>query len=217
MPACAKRSPSAEPGVALRIRAAALALLGSLVIAAVCPVTASAIISFNPAPNAPNLPTVALNGSAQTDTATMANWGVSETLSLSGWNVTVAGDTGSGKSPVFKQYCPSATCGSHSGPGYITGGHTLPAGSLRLDSSGADWTGNILTKPSHLCNSGCGMDTTTPVKIANKGSVGALGTWTTTGYSSSSLSLSVPTTIRALTEPGEVYRVDLVWTLSTGP
>jgi hypothetical protein len=186
-------------------------------VVAVCPVTASAIISFNPAPNAPNLPTVTLNGTAQTDTATMANWGVSETLSLSGWNVTVAGDTGSGKSAVFKQYCPNATCGSHTGPGYISGGHTLPAGSLQLDSSGADWTGNILTKPSHLCAAGCNMDTTTPVKIANKGSVGALGTWTTTGYSSSSLSLSVPTTIRALTEPGEVYRVDLVWTLGTGP
>jgi hypothetical protein len=194
-----------------------LSLAASLLVAAAFPAGAEAIISFNPAPNAPNLPNVTLNGSAQTDNATMANWGVAETLSLSGWNVTVAGDTGSGKSAVFKQYCPNATCGSHSGPGYISGGHTLPAGSLELDSSGADWTGNILTKPTHLCNSGCAMDTTTPVKIANKGSLGALGTWTTTGYSTSSLSLSVPTTIRALTEPGEVYRVDLVWTLSSGP
>lgn len=193
--------------------AAVAALLASAVLSA----RAQAIVSFSPAPNAPNLPDVTLNGTAQTDTATMANWGVSETLSLSGWNVTVAGDTSAGKSAVFKQYCPNATCGAHSGPGYVTGGHTLPAGSLTLDSTGAGWTGNIGTQPSHLCNSGCAMDTTTPVKIANKGSLGALGTWTTTGYSSSSLSVSIPTTIRALTEPGEVYRVDLVWTLSTGP
>jgi hypothetical protein len=200
-----------------RWRVAALVLTVGLMLGAALPGVAAAIVSFNPAPNAPNLPSVTLNGGAQTDTATMANWGVAETLSLSGWNVTVEGDTSAGKSAVFKQYCPNATCGAHSGPGYIAGGHTLPAGSLRLNSTGADWTGNILTKPSHLCNSGCDMDTTTPVKIANKGSIGALGTWTTTGYSSSSLSVSVPTTIRALTEPGEVYRVDLVWTLSTGP
>jgi hypothetical protein len=44
-----------------------------------------------------------------------------------------------------------------------------------------------------------------------------LGTWTTTGYSSSSLALSVPTTARVLTQSGEVYRLDLVWTLNTGP
>lgn len=61
------------------------------------------------------------------------------------------------------------------------------------------------------------MDTTTPVKVASATNAVLLGTWTTTGYSSSSLSLSVPTTVRALTEPGEVYRLDLVWTLGTGP
>jgi hypothetical protein len=107
--------------------------------------------------------------------------------------------------------------GSDSGPGYITGGETLAAGSLQLNSSGAGWTGNIGSQPSHLCNSGCTIDTTTPIKIANASSAVLLGTWTTTGYSSSSLALSVPTTIRALTQPGELYRVDLVWTLNTGP
>jgi hypothetical protein len=178
---------------------------------------AHAIVSFSPAPNAPNLPTVTLDGSAQTDNATMANWGVSQTLALSGWNVTVAGDTSAGKSAVFKQYCPNATCGSHTGPGYISGGHTLPSGSLTLDSSGAGWTGNIGTTPNHLCGSGCTMDTTTPVKVANATTGVLLGTWTTTGYSSSSLAVAVPTTIRALEEPGEVYRVDLVWTLAAEP
>lgn len=174
------------------------------------------IVSFSTAPNTPNLPTVTLDGTAQTDSATMANWGVSQTLAATGWNVTVAGDTGAGRSAVFKQYCPNANCGSHSGPGYVSGGHTFAAGSLTLDSSGADWTGGLGTKPSNLCDSGCSMDTATPVKVANI-SGGLLGTWTTTGYSSSSLQVSVPTTTRALPEPGEVYRVDLVWTLSSGP
>ena len=196
--------------------AAALGVAAALALTSLASTPAHAIVSFNPAPNTPNLPTVTLNGTAQTDTATMGNWGVSQTLAITGWNVTVAGDTSAGKSAVFKQYCPNATCGSHSGPGYIAGGHTFSAGSLTLDSSGADWTGGIGGKPSHLCAAGCSMDTTTPVKVANI-SGGLLGTWTTTGYSSSSLSLSVPTTTRALTEPGEVYRVDLVWTVSSGP
>jgi hypothetical protein len=202
-----KKFRSAEPGL----------LLGAVLLLLAFAPAAEAIVSFSPSPNAPNLPALTLNGTAQTDTATMANWGVAETLSLSGWNVTVAGDTGTGKSAVFKQYCPNATCGSDTGPGYISGGHTLAAGSLHLDSTGAGWTGNSGTQPSHLCNSDCALDTTTPVKIANKGSLGALGTWTTTGYSSSSLAVSVPTTIRTLTQSGEVYRVDLVWTLSSGP
>jgi hypothetical protein len=193
-----------------------LSLAFVLALCAVQAGPAYAVISFNPAPNAPNLPTVTLDGSAQTDTATMANWGVQQTLSLSGWNVTVAGDTSAGKSAVFKQYCPNPTCGSDTGPGYVSGGFTLPSGSLQLDSAGAGWSGPGGNQPSHLCNSGCSMDTTTPVKIGNMGSLGALGTWSTTGYSSTSLAVSVPTTIRTL-QSGEVYRVDLVWTLASGP
>jgi len=38
----------------------------------------------------------------------------------------------------------------------------------------------------------------------------------TTGFSASSLSLSTPTTLRALPEH-QIYHVDLVWTLSSGP
>jgi hypothetical protein len=193
-----------------------LAFAFVLVLCAVQARPAYAIISFNPAPNAPNLPTVTLDGSAKTDTATMTNWGVQQTLSVSGWNVTVAGDSSAGKSAVLKQYCPNATCGSDTGPGYVSGGFTLPSGSLTLDSSSAGWSGPGGTSPSHLCNSGCSMDTTTPVKIANMGTLGVLGTWSTTGYSSTSLAASVPTTIRTL-QSGEVYRVDLVWTLASGP
>jgi hypothetical protein len=178
---------------------------------------ADAIVAFSTAPNAPDMPNVTLNGASQTKNATMANWGVSQTLAVSGWNVTVSGDTGGGKSAVFKQYCPNATCGSDTGPGYITGGFSFASGSLQFNTTGASWTGNIGTQPSHLCNSSCSMDTTTAVKVASASNSTLLGTWTTTGYSSTSLALSVSTTARVLTQSGEVYRLDLVWTLNTGP
>jgi hypothetical protein len=200
----------------MNIRGACICAV-ALAACAVSAPSAEAIVSFSTAPNAPNLPTVTLDGTAQTKHATMANWGVSQTLAVSGWNVTVSGDTGSGESAVFKQYCPNATCGSDTGPGYIAGGATLSSGSLQLDSTGASWTGNIGTPPSHLCNSSCSLDTTTAVKVASASSSTLLGTWTTTGYSSSSLVLSVPTTIKVLTQSGELYHLDLVWTLNTGP
>src|SRR5438067_11923410 len=113
----------------------------------------------------------------------MANWGVTMSGSKTGWNVTVAGDTTAGKSAVFKQYCPNATCGTDSGPGYITGGATVPASSLKLNSTGASWTGNTGTTPSHLCNADCAMDTAAAVKIASATTAVSTGTWSTTGYS----------------------------------
>jgi hypothetical protein len=42
----------------------------------------------------------------------------------------------------------------------------------------------------------------------------ALGTWTSSG--SSTLTLNTPASLRKL-QTNEVYRLDLVWTLSTGP
>ena len=189
----------------------------ALVLFAASASPANAIVSFSTAPNVPDISAVTLDGTAQTKNATMANWGVSQTLAISGWNVTVSGDTGAGKSAVFKQYCPNATCGSDTGPGYVSGGFSFAASSLQLNSTGASWTGNIGTQPSHLCNSSCSVDTTTAVKVASASNSTLLGTWTTTGYSSSSLALSVPTTARVLTQSGEVYRLDLVWTLNTGP
>jgi len=43
-----------------------------------------------------------------------------------------------------------------------------------------------------------------------------MGTYQTTGYSATSLGLSAPTTIKAL-QTNEVYHLDLVWTLNSGP
>jgi hypothetical protein len=189
-----------------------VALLGLI------PAGANATVAFTTAPNVPNFATVTLNGQAQTPNATMANWGVLQATTQSGWNVTVQGDTSAGKSAVFKVYCPNTTCGTDIGPAYVTGGRTLVADSLKLNSTGATFTGGIgLTKPTHSCNAGCNVDSATAVKIASAGTAVSLTTWTSSSYSATSLALTLPTTIRAPLQTGEIYHLDLIWTLNTGP
>src|SRR5438105_420575 len=75
--------------------------------------TAGADFAFATAPTLPTLPNVTLNGKSQTVNTTMTNFSVIDTRGTkSGWNVTVAGQSGTGKSAVFAQYCPKPTCGS---------------------------------------------------------------------------------------------------------
>jgi hypothetical protein len=141
-------------------------------------------------------------------------------LGSPGWNVTVKGDSSAGHSPVFKVYCPGPGACGPDAVGYVTGGSTLPASSLTLNSTGALWTGGLLPVPSHTCNSGCKLDSATAVKVASEGAAPlglSLGTWTASNYAANSLSLAIPTTLRVPGQAGEVYRVDLVWTLGSGP
>jgi hypothetical protein len=177
-------------------------------------------LAFGTSPDVPALPALTLNGQAQTLNGTMANFSmIDATGSATGWNVTVVGDTGGGKSPVFKEYCPNATCGANSGPGYVSGGHTLAANSLTLNSTSASFSaqlGTTGTAPTHQCNSGCFVDAGSAVKVVSAATSAGLGTYQTTGYTGTSLALSAPTTVRAL-DTSEVYRVDLVWTLNSGP
>ena len=174
-------------------------------------------LAFGVAPDVPLLGVVTLNGQAQTKNATMTDWSVVDaTGSGSGWNVTVQGDSGSGKSAVFKEYCTVAlTCGS---VGYVSGGQTLPANSLTLSSSGASWVsvgGTTGTAPTHSCSSACNLDSASAVKVASAASGAGLGTYLT-NYALNNLTLSTPSTLQALSTD-KVYRVDLTWTLSSGP
>jgi hypothetical protein len=177
-------------------------------------------LSLGTAPDVPNLPALTLNGQSQTLTGQMANFSaIDATGAATGWNVTVVGDTSGGKSAVFKEYCPNATCGSNSGPGYVSGGATMAANSLTLDSTGAGFSallGTTGTAPTHQCNSGCFVDSASAVKVVSAAALAGMGTFQTTSYGASSLSLSAPTTVRAL-QTNEVYRVDLVWSLNSGP
>jgi hypothetical protein len=174
---------------------------------------------FDTAPDIPDLPGLTLNGQAQTTTKKMNDFAVNDTsASPSGWNVTVVGNSAAGKSAVFKQYCPSASAPCGSDPaGYVSGGRTLPANSLKLSSSGASWTGGTGSAPTFNCASGCFVDAASAQKIAAaaNGSAGT-GLWSTTGFSASSLSLATPTTLRVL-PTNEQYNLDLVWTLNSGP
>jgi hypothetical protein len=174
-------------------------------------------LAFDVAPDAAAMPSVTLNGQAQTTTAQMSNFAVDDTTgSGSGWNVTVVGDGSAGKSAVFKQYCTQAGgCGGDP-LGYVSGGQTLPAASLKLSSTGASFSGANGTAPTMQCSSPCSVDAAAATKIASAAAGAGLGPWQTTGFGTSSLSLSTATTLRAL-PANEVYRVDLLWTLNSGP
>jgi WxL domain surface cell wall-binding len=209
--------------LALALAAAAVAPAGALAATSndqtQFSVTGGSLL-FSAAPAMPTLTAITLNGQAQTTNTTMTNFTVQDaTGSGSGWNVTVSGNSNTGKSVVFKQYCPSATCGSDSGPGYIASGQTLPANSLTLTSTGASFSaqnGSTGTAATLQCSSACNVDSASAVKIASAAANAGMGTWATTGWSGTSLALSTPTTLKTL-QTGEVYRVDLVWTLNSGP
>jgi hypothetical protein len=194
---------------------AALLLLSGLIL----PAGASAVgsLTFATAPTLPTLPGVTLAAKSQTVNTTMTNFAISDTRGTkSGWNIAAAGQSGVGKSAVFAQYCPNATCGSDP-EGYVTGGQTMAAGSLRLTSTSAKFSGGTGAAPTFKCGAGCAVDAAAPVKIASAATGGAgESTWTTSGFSAASLSLSLPTTLRTLPNT-EVYRVNIIWTLASGP
>jgi hypothetical protein len=184
-------------------------------------------LGFNVAPDVPVLSTVALNGQAQTTNATMSNLAVDDSTgssptSGSGWNVSVVGGTGAGQSAVFNRYCNSASaCNGGADPAnsYVTGGQTLPAGSLKLNTTGASWTtngGSGTPTFQAACSSGCPLDGTSTTKIASAAANAGRGAWRAGGFTGTSLALSTPTTMRVL-PANEVYRVDLVWSLNSGP
>jgi hypothetical protein len=186
---------------------------------------ATGALAFEVAPDTPLLPAVTLNGQAQTKNATMGSITVSDTTGAapgtgSGWNVTVVGDASAGKSAVFKQYCNSGSaCNGGADPAnsYVTGGRTLPADSFKLNSTGASWTTSGGTgTPTFQCGSGCNVDHGTATKITSAAANAGRGAWSTSGLSATSLALSTPTTMRVL-PTNEVYRVDLVWSLNSGP
>jgi hypothetical protein len=215
-------------------RQALYAVAAAVITAVVAPATALAAtsndqtqfsvtggsLSLSSAPALPTLSAITLNGTAQTTNTTMTNFTVLDaTGSAAGWNATVNGNSAGGKSPVFKQYCPNATCGTDTGPGYVTSGQTLAANSLTLSSTGASFTGQngtTGTAPTLQCASACNVDSASAVKIASAAAGTGMGTWATTGWGGSSLALATPSTLKTL-QANEVYRVDLVWTINSGP
>jgi hypothetical protein len=174
-------------------------------------------LAFASVPALPTLTSVTINAKSQTIFTTMTSFAISDTRGTKlGWNLTVQGASGVGKSAVFAQDCPKAKCGLVS-EGYVAGGKTMVANSLKLSSTGASFTGGSGSAPTFQCAAACNLDSAAPVKIVSAATGGAgEGTWTSTGLSVKSLQLAIPTTLRAL--PAEqVYRVNLLWTLASGP
>jgi hypothetical protein len=179
-------------------------------------------LSFAVAPNIASLPGVTLNGQPQTVTAQMPGFEVDDatgttagTSGVNGWNVTVMGDATAGKSDVFKRYCPNATCGSDSGPAYVAGGASLPYNSLTFVHTGASFAGGVGSAPTFQCPTSCNVDGSAQTRIVSAPATGG-GMWTASGFAANSLRLSTATTLRVL-PANEIYRVDLLWTLNTGP
>jgi hypothetical protein len=207
---------------ALVVAAAAVAPAGALAATASdqtsFSVTAGSL-SFSPAPKLPTLTPFTLDGGAQTTNTKMTDFTVQDaTGSGAGWNVTVGGDNSVGNSAVFAQYCPNPTCGSVSGPGYVAGGEQLAAHSLALTSTGASFSpqnSSTGTPPTLGC-SPCYIDSVPAVKVASAAVNAGMGTWGTGGWGNSSLALSTPSTLKTLPN-NEVYHLDLVWSLISGP
>src|SRR5262249_20101333 len=150
-------------------------------------------LAFSTTPAMPTLSAVTLKGEAQTTNSTMTNFGIVDaTGSGSGWNTTVAGQSGSGKSAVFKQYCPTATCGADP-EAYVTVGPTLAANSFTRNSTGASFAaqnGSTGTAPTLQCASACNVDSASAVKIASAAASAGMGTFLTTGFTATSLALA---------------------------
>ena len=179
-------------------------------------------LAFTTTPDVPNLPALTLNGQAQTLNGTMNNFGIDDaTGSAAGWNVTVSGDNTGGKSSVFKQYCTQAGGCATDPFGYVSGGRTLAQNTVTLNSTSAGFSaqgGTTGTAPTHPCNTPCFVDAApaSPVKIVSAALGAGMGTYATTGWTGTSVAASAPSTVQAL-PANEVYHVDLLWTLGSGP
>ena len=95
----------------------------------------------------------------------------------------------------------------------------LAANSLTLNSTGASFSaqnGTTGTAPALQCTTSCSVDSPAAVKIVSAAANAGMGTWLANGFSPTSLALSTPSTLKVLPSE-EIYRVNLLWTLSTGP
>jgi len=209
-------APTDGVSISRRLAACPIALI-LLALGGATPAWGAGELKFGTTPALPTLTSVTLNAKAQTVDTTMSSFAVTDTRGTkSGWNVTVAGQSGEKKSAVFEQYCPKAKCGA-TAEGYVAAGQKMAANSLKLSSTGASFTGGTGSAPTFQCSTACNVDSATAVTIAEAATGGAgESTWTTTGFSATSLALTVPTTLKALPAE-EVYHVNILWTLATGP
>ncbi len=138
-----------------------------------------------------------------------------------GWSITVSGDPHPGLSPLLRQYCPLAECPSGHRFGYAEEGIALPPSSLTFDSSSARFEpvrGSGGAPPTYRCERACFVDVppSSPSKLVVAEVGSGMGTFRAQGFSRSSVKLVTPSKPPALPAK-EIYRVDLSWSLNSGP
>lgn len=138
---------------------------------------------------------ITLNGSAQTSTATMDAFSVTDARGTGGgWNVTV-------QATQFAEW---------NGTAYVTSGKTLPTSSLKMTAPTVAANGTTSTAPT-ITGGPYTLDSGTAVKIASAAVDTGMGTYDfTTG--TGSLSLGIPATAYAKT-----YRSELTVSVVAGP
>jgi hypothetical protein len=144
---------------------------------------------------------ITLNGAAQSSTATMDAFSVTDSRGTGvGWNVTVSASS-------FKEYADGA---------YVTSGKTLGTSRFTMAEAAAakiDATSSglpTMTAGTYTLDADANTDgTSEAVKIASAATGDGMGSYTITP---GQLGLSVPASVYAKT-----YRSDVTVTLSTGP
>ena len=173
-------------------------------------------LALTTAPTLPTLTGVTLNGQSQNTLTTWSNaMKITSSGTNTGWNLTVNSASGVGKSAVFKQYCPNTTCGTDTAPDMSPADLRFPADSLTLNS-GAELAGRPRHPGRHISAASARSARSTDYgdKVVSASTTWRSATWT--GRVRPMLSLATPASLRKL-QTGEVYRVNVVWTLSSGP
>ena len=144
---------------------------------------------------------ITLNGSAQSTTATMSAFTVTDPRGTGlGWNVTISASS-------FKEYADSA---------YVPSGKTLGTSRFTMGAASAAKVDNTssgaptMTEGTYTLDADANGDgTSEAVKVASATTGDGMGSYTVTP---GQLGLSVPASVYAKT-----YRSDVTVTLSTGP
>ena len=145
-------------------------------------------------PTVADFPDVILNGAAQTKTAAMDAFSVSDLSGTgAGWNTTV-------QASRFAEY---------TGGSYVTSGKTLPLSSLSMPAPTVAGSG-AETAPPTITAGPYSIDGGTAIKVASAAINDGMGTYNFT--QSGPLTLSIPSTAYATT-----YRSDVTVSVVTGP